>query len=46
MEKLNNIILNLNVKIIDKICDKSSEKGKDVCMKYPCCVWAKFKDKK
>jgi hypothetical protein len=30
----------------DKICDKSSEKGKDVCMKYPCCVWAKFKDKK
>ena len=30
----------------DKICTESSEKGKDVCLKYPCCVWAKFKNKK
>lgn len=30
----------------NKICEDSNKKGKDICMKYPCCVWAKFKNKK
>lgn len=30
----------------NKICVDSNKKGKSVCMKYPCCVWAKFKNKK